>query len=113
MKILAAISFGLAVAVSCLLLIVPTYSVTSSESPVVRHATLLEVNGPQALFSLAIPVLIALVPVLIPKCLMRIISGLLLAAFVVLGGFTIGLFYFPSAFLMLMAGLLSAPVRKR
>jgi hypothetical protein len=57
MKILAAISFGLAVAVSGLLLVLPTYSGWSSESPFVQqHATLLQVNGPRALIALAIPV---------------------------------------------------------
>lgn len=42
-----------------------------------------------------------------------IIAGLILVAFAAVTGFSIGLFYFPSAFMMLMAGLLSAPVRKR
>ena len=114
MKILAAISFGLAVAVSGLLLVLPTYSGWSSESPFVQqHATLLQVNGPRALIALAIPVLIALVPVLLPKWWVRIVAGLLLAVFVVIAGFSIGLFYFPSAFMMLMAGLLSTSMRKR
>jgi hypothetical protein len=94
MKILAAISFGLAVAVSGLLLVLPTYSGWSSESPFVQqHATLLQVNGPRALIALAIPVLIALVPVLLPTWWVRIVAGLILAAFVVVGGFSIGLFY--------------------
>jgi hypothetical protein len=67
MKILAAVSFGWAVVVSCLLLVVPTYSTGSSESPSVGHATLLQVNGPSALITLAIPMLIALIPVLVPN----------------------------------------------
>jgi hypothetical protein len=114
MKILALISFGLAVAVSGLLLVLPTYSGWSSESPSVQqHATLLQVNGPRALIALAIPVLIALVPVLLPKRWVRLLAALVLAAFVVVGGFSIGLFYAPSAFVMLMAGLVSAPARKR
>jgi hypothetical protein len=114
MKILAAISFGLAVAVSCLLLVLPTYSGWSSESPLLQqHATLLQVNGPRALIALAIPVLIALVPVLLPKWWVRLVAGLVLAAFVVVAGFSIGLFYASSAFIMLLAGLASAPVRKR
>jgi hypothetical protein len=67
MKILAAISFGLAVAVSGLFLVLPTYSTGSAESHSVGHATLLQVNGPGTLITLAIPVLIALVPVLLPN----------------------------------------------
>jgi len=50
--------------------------------------------------------------VLFLKCAARIASGGFSGAFVVLGGFTIGMFYFPSAFLMLMGGLLSAAVGK-
>ena len=85
-----------------------------SESPFVEeHATLLQVNGPRALIALAIPVLIALVPVLLRKWWVRLVAGLVLAAFVVVAGFSIGLFYAPSAFIMLMAGLVSAPVRNR
>jgi hypothetical protein len=113
MKILAAISFGLAVAVSGLFLVLPTYSISSSGSPSLGHATLLQVNGPRALIALTIPVLILLVPVLLPKWWVRIVAGLVLAAFVVVGGFSIGLFYFPSAAFMLFAGLLSSPVRNR
>jgi hypothetical protein len=112
MKILAAISFGLAVAVSGLLLVLPSYSVWSSESPSVRHATLLQVNGPRVLIALAIPVLIALVPVVLPKFWVRIAAALVLATFAILGGFSIGLFYAPSAVTMFLAGCLSAPVRK-
>jgi hypothetical protein len=113
MKILSGISFGLTLAVSCLLLVMPVYSSWSSESPSVRHSTLLDVNGPRILIALAIPVLIAMVPVLFPKFWVRLVAGLALAALAVVAGFTVGLFYFPSAVLMLLAGLLSAPVRKR
>ena len=113
MKILAAISFGLALVVSCLYLVVPVYSGWSSESPLVQqNSTLLQVNGPRALIALAIPVLIALIPVLLPKWWVRLVAGLVLAAFVIVAGFSIGLFYAPSAFVMVMAGLVSAPVRK-
>src|SRR5216683_671518 len=104
MKILAAISFGLAVAVSGLLLVLPTYSGWSSESPFVQqHATLLQVNGPRALIALAIPVLIALIPVLLPKWWVRLVAGVVLGAFVGVAGFSIGLFYAPSAAIMLIA----------
>ena len=113
MKILAAISFGLTVAVSRLFLVLPMYSTSSSESPSTGQATLLEINGAGALFTLPIPALIALVPVLIPIWWVRIVAGLVLAAFVVVGSPSIGMFYFPSAVAMLLAGLLSAPERNR
>jgi hypothetical protein len=103
----------LAVAVSGLFLVLPTYSSGSSESPSVGHATLLEINGAGALFTLAIPALIALIPVFVPIWWVRIVAGLVLAAFVVVGSPSIGMFYFPSAVTMLLAGLLSAPVRNR
>ena len=89
MKILAAISFGLALVASCLLLVLPTYSGWSSESPLVQqHATLLQVNGPRALIPLAIPVLIALIPVLLPKWWVRLVAGVVLGAFVGVAGFS-------------------------
>ena len=113
MKILAAISFGLAVAVSGLFLVLPIYYAWSSELPSVGHATLLQINGPGALIALAIPVLVALVPVILPKWWVRIAAGVVLAAFVGVGGFSIGLFYAPSAAIMLIAGLLSGPMRNR
>ena len=112
MKLLTSISFGLAFAASCLLLFLPVYSIGSSESNSLRHATLLGVNGPLAVVAVAIPVLIALVPLLIPKFSARLIAGLILLAFAVISGFSIGLFYFPSAIMMVMAGLVSAPLRK-
>jgi len=64
MKILSAVSFWLTLAVSCLLLVVLVYSIGSSESPAARHATLLSVNGLRAVVPLAIPMLIAMVPML-------------------------------------------------
>jgi len=43
----------------------------------------------------------------------RSAAGLALATFAIPGGFSIGLFYAPSAVMMLLAGLLSAPVGKK
>ena len=87
MKILAAISFALAVAASGLLLVLPTYSGWSSQSPFVQqHATLLQVNGPRAQVAVAIPVLIALIPVLLPKWWVRLVAGVVLGAFVGVAG---------------------------
>src|SRR5260370_716421 len=87
MKILAPIAFALTLVVSGLLLVVPVYSIGTSESPEVRHATLLSVNGPWAVVALAIPVLIALVPMLVPKYGVCIAAGLILVAFAVIAAF--------------------------
>jgi hypothetical protein len=78
----------------------------------VRHATLLDVNGPRVLVALAIPALIAMAPVLVPRFWVRIVAGLALATIAVVGGFSIGLFYAPSTIMMLLAGLLAAPAWK-
>jgi len=90
MKLLTAVSFGLALFASCLLLVLPVYSISSSESNSLRHATFICVNGPMVLMALAIRVLIAWVPLLIPKFSSRMISGVILLAFAVISGFSIG-----------------------
>lgn len=117
MKILTWMSFGMAAAVSCLLLIVPTYttsSTTIAEHPVNRslveqgHTTMLLVNGPSVLLALAIPVLIALTPLVFPTRAMHLTAAIAIAVFCLLGGFSIGLFYIPSAVLIAVAGLLRA-----
>jgi len=113
-KNLTAISFWLALAASGFLLVVPTYSGSSYSgssrggSPI--HATLLQVTGPRALIYLAVPVILTLAPMLIPKRAVRAGSALVLATLAVLGGFSIGLFYLPSAFVLLLAAFPSAPV---
>jgi len=63
------------------------------------------VNGARVLIALAIPVLIALQPMLFPKRSVRLVAALALGAFALIGGFSIGFFYVPSAAIMLAAGL--------
>lgn len=96
-KVLTAVSFSLAVAASIAWLVVPAYSPGG--------ATLLEVNGPWVLLLLAFPVLIALLPLVFPKQAIRIIAAIILGGFAFLGGFSIGLFYFPSVVTMGLAGI--------
>jgi hypothetical protein len=115
MKILTLISLLLALGVSCLLLVVPTYTgeIGSSDGTVtITHSTLLLVNGVWALVPLSIPVLITLMPVLFPIRGVRIAAAVFLTAFSIIGGFSIGLFYMPSAGAMIVAGLLPSPSRR-
>ena len=80
---LTGISFGIALFVSSLLLVVPSYTTQMtiiSEYPSRHrveqegHATILEVDGPYALIPLAVPVLIAATPVVFPKRPMLMIT---------------------------------------
>lgn len=65
------------------------------------RSTLADVNGPRVYFILLIPVIFAVLPLLTPARRMRsavsMLSALLLVAFVLVTGFSIGLLYTPSA----------------
>ena len=100
-----ALAAAIAATIWCLL--APLYTVKSSESPIEGHATLLEVNGARAIPALALPVLLAGIPVLFPKRGLCGAAALMLLAFSILGGFSVGLFYLPSAALLLTAFLLT------
>ena len=108
----------LAAGASLLLLWLPVYasesavysmepSGTESSVSVRGRATLLEVNGPDAWPPLAIPVAIAVVPLLVPGASRRRVAAHVCAGtlvlFVILGGFSIGAFYAPSAIAMVLA----------
>jgi hypothetical protein len=90
-------------AVSSLLLVVPIYSGQAESDTatgvitVHTRATLLGVNGPQALIPLLIPVLIALMPLIFSNRWVPIVATVALGLFVFIAGFSIGLFYLPSA----------------
>jgi hypothetical protein len=106
----AAVSFLLAVLASVLDLTLPMYKGQTSlqrsgEAGTVkaRHGTLSGVNGPTVRYILAIPVVIAGVPILLRFRAIRILSAVLLAGWVVLGVASIGLFYLPSAITMIVA----------
>jgi hypothetical protein len=96
-KTLTRISFGIALAVSSLLLVVPSYTTEWGS------ATMLDVNGLSVLIPLAVPVLIALTPVVFPKRSLRALAAIALGGFCLIGGFSIGLFYIPSAVIMAVA----------
>lgn len=87
------------------------YSVTASGDEVARpqfqrHATGLEVNGPHVAFVLVIPIILALLPLAVRKHQRAsfIMAGLLSLAFCVIGAMSVGMFYLPSALLLLLAG---------
>ncbi len=116
------ISFFLAVLASVCSLVAPTYTSTTvrkipanqespsppqTETPVhpVQHPTLAEVNGSRAYRLLTIPVIIAGLPLLFRSQAVRISSAVLLMGWVVIGVASIGLFYIPSAAMMVWSVL--------
>ncbi len=76
-------------AVSLLLLIVPVYS---------SGRTLVKVNGPRVFGILAIPIVIALVPLVFPR--LKISAAIVMLVFTLIAGFSIGFFYLPAAMLL-------------
>jgi len=87
------------------------YSVTASGGQVASpqfegHATGLEVNGPHVAFVLVIPIILALLPLAVRKHQRAsfIVAGVLSLAFCVVGAMSVGMFYLPSALLLLLAG---------
>ena len=87
------------------------YSVTAPGGQVMSpqfkgHASGLEVNGPHIAFVLVIPIILALLPLAVRKHqrLSFIVAGVLLLAFCIVGAMSVGMFYLPSALLLLLAG---------
>lgn len=111
------ISFLLAVLASASSLVAPAYTgLTVREIPVnresssppqretpvhpVRHATLAEVNGPGTYFLLTMPVAVTGLPLLVRSRAVRILSAVLITGWVLIASGSIGLFYVPSAVMM-------------
>jgi hypothetical protein len=72
----------------------------------VGHATGLQANGPQIAFVLAIPIVLALLPLGFRKHQRAVFlgAGALTLAFCVLGAMSVGMFYLPTALLLVLAG---------
>jgi hypothetical protein len=112
--LLAAVTFFL-------LLVVPVYKSEASSIAVdgtkaettanrVFRTTLLEQNGPGVLVILGVPVLVTLIPLVVPRPTRRqwrFGAAGLLTALCVLAGFSIGLFFVPTAAAMWVAAGLS------
>jgi hypothetical protein len=115
------ISFSLAVLASVSSLVAPVYAglsqretpVQDTSSPLQSQtpihsgpfARLAEINGAGTYFVLAIPVALAGLPLLFRSRAIRILSAALIMAWVIVGAASIGLFYLPSAVMMVWAAL--------
>lgn len=124
--LLVAIAFALALGVTCVLLVIPAYTgiratavavpgqgeVFRPAAQEVRRATLLEVNGPRVMWFLLAPVVLAAVPLALNWTAFRgparALTAFLLVGFCLLTGFSIGLFYLPSAIAMAAAAIWGA-----
>jgi hypothetical protein len=84
------IGFVVTAVVSFLLLIFPVYN---------NGRTLFSVNGNRVFAPLAIPMVIALTSLAFDR--LKIPAAIAMSAFVVIAGFSIGLFYLPSAVLLI------------
>lgn len=108
---LAAVSFGLAIGAAVYLLVRPVYtgSVTQgggiAEPPVTYtyRATLLQVNGGWVVVPIVFPCAVALLPLLFRNQAVRILAAIVIGAFALIAGMSIGLFYVPAAMLMVLA----------
>jgi hypothetical protein len=98
---LTLLSLGLAIAAAVFLLMYPVYSGLNNNRP--SHATLLEVNGQWAIVPVLAPVVVALVPVMFPHRVIRLIAAAVLGGFALISGFTIGIFYWPAVVAMVVA----------
>jgi hypothetical protein len=77
------------------------------------HATLLQINGRWAIVPVMFPVVIALVPLVFRKQVVRIIAAIVMGGFVLISGFSIGMFYLPAGILMLLAACVEGSARFR
>ena len=109
----AKISFALTIMTSAVFLFVPVYTSSVKQWPVspdskprgsyFRHGTLASVNGPRAHVMLGIPVMLASLPLLLRSRAVRVVAALLLTGWVVIAAASVGLFYIPSAIMMILA----------
>jgi hypothetical protein len=92
-----ALSLALAIAAAIFVLSFPFYYSLDGS------LTLIGANGSWVLIPILLPVVVAALPLALYSRAMRVISAVLLGAFVLLSGFTIGLCYLPAAVAMAMA----------
>ena len=91
----------------------PTYTSCSTDAGGTScgSATGLSVNGSWILFVVSVPVVLALIPILVPRRGARIIAAVLLWACCVIAAASIGLFFVPAAILMTVAAIRREPAR--
>ncbi|HLH18713.1 MAG TPA: hypothetical protein VKX45_15950 [Bryobacteraceae bacterium] len=104
---LVAAALGLSTIATIILAVMPTG--TSVEGGQVIHSTLIDVNGSWVVGLLGIPIMISAVPLMIPTRQALVAATALLWAFVVVGSFSVGLFYIPAAVAMLLAAGVKPP----
>ena len=99
-------------ATSAVLTVVPVYSTAScgavaggAETCTTGSESLLEHEGASVLIVLAVPVLVSAMPLAFSRRGVAISAAVLLSALAVLGGFSIGLFYFPAVLLAWLAAV--------
>ncbi len=88
-------------------------STGSSNGTFTTHSSsvsMFQVNGAWVLVVVAVPVLVALVPVLVHHRAARIVSAVLLWIGCVLGMLSVGMFFVPAAILMTIAASQGEPV---
>jgi hypothetical protein len=74
---------------------------------------LVKADGAYILIPVFFPAWLAAMALLLRKQWVRIVAAVLLAIFVIIAGFSIGLFYAPAAFLMLLAACVSDSAKLR
>ena len=89
----------------------PTYGQCSSDGATTRcgEASGLSVNGSWILVVASVPVLIALVPLLVPRRVVRVIAAVLLWICCVIALFSVGIFFVPAAIVLTIAAALPDP----
>lgn len=114
-RLLAILAALWATGASLYLLFAPTYRTSAGTSGldssastrnVEGTATLLDVNGPEVLFVLGIPVLLAVAPLAFRARRRAALlgAGALMLLFCILGALSVGTRYLPAALLLLLAG---------
>lgn len=111
-RILQFLAFAFTLAAVLAILILPSYITVESDSKgneTVSTSTVLAETGPVVLAILAVPTLIAAVPLLLRGRTWQpgtITSALLLVGFAIVSGLTIGFYFVPAAILALVATFL-------
>lgn len=117
-SVLTAIPALWAVGVALYLLFAPTYETSvstygpssiASRNEIRGYATLLDVNGPNILLVLSIPILVAFSPLAFRKHRRAALlgAGTLMLCFCILGALSVGMLYLPTALLLLLAGAIT------
>jgi hypothetical protein len=96
------LAFGAAVVAAVIVVFAPTYS--SCDSDAACHgASAFAVNGWWIFVVVSVPVVLALIPVLIHRKVVRAVAAIMLWICCVVALFSVGIFFVPAAILMTIA----------